>query len=96
MAKRADKLKKMGMPKPMADNDVEMDMAIEELEMDLPEEEMSEDEMLAEDDMSSAGLDILEDVSDEDLLAEMQKRGLAAEEESDMDELEEDDEELEV
>lgn len=70
--KRADKLSKMKMPGMMAEEEAMMDLGEEmpEEEMMAEEEEMPEDEMMAEEEGE------LDMYSDEELMAEMEKRGL--------------------
>lgn len=74
---RAAKLKDLKMPgKRMAEEEAEMDLALDELEgvegeMIPAEEEMDMDAAAEEMEMSA-----LEDVSDEELMQEMQRRGL--------------------
>ena len=87
--KRADRLKDMDMPKkPMGAEEAEMDLA-----MELGEEEpmLEEDEMMPEGpeemDMESP----LADFSDDELMQEMQMRGLMPEGEEGEEEMPEDD-----
>lgn len=85
---RADKLKNLKMPgKPMAEEEALMDLDM------LGGEEMPGEEMPEEDDMmleeGGAELGMLDDISDEELIAEMQKRALAMPEEEMLEEGEE-------
>ena len=70
---KRDKLKSMKMPKKAEMGDEEI-MA----DLDMLEEEGPEDgDMAMEDEMPMEDAGMLEDVSDEELLAELEKRGLA-------------------
>lgn len=72
---RADKLKDLQMPKkPMAEEEVDMDLAMEDLG-ELEGEELPEEAELEEMEMEE-GEDMFQEYSDEELLAELQKRGL--------------------
>jgi hypothetical protein len=99
MKSRADKLKNLKMPsKPMAEEEVDMDLAMEE-GLEGEEGELSEEDLeLAEEMPEEAGM--LEEYSDEELIDEMRKRGLMeAEEDEEMmaeEEMPEDEEELEL
>lgn len=86
--KRKDKLKDMKMPKGMAEEELDLDMAMDdELSMD---EEMPEDmEMMEDEEGEDMEMSPLEDISDEDLMEEMKKRGLMPDEEIEMEEEEE-------
>ncbi len=92
--KRKDKLKEMKMPgKPMAEEELDLDLAMDdELSMD---EEMPEDmEMMEDEEGEDMEMSPLEDISDEDLMEEMKKRGLMPDEEIEEEpEIEEDEEE---
>lgn len=78
---RADKLKDLKMPaRPMAEEEAEMDLAMEELPA-MEGEELAEEgedlaDMPAEEEMAE-----LEVYSDEELMEEMKRRGLMPEEE---------------
>lgn len=86
--KRADKLKSMKMPsKPMAEEDVEMDLSLEEMPED---EEMPMGEETPEEEMNE--LDIY---SDEELIEEMKKRGLMEGEEMPEEEMPEEEMDIE-
>ncbi len=79
MAKRANKLKDLKMPKrPMAEEEVDMDLELEELGAgeELPEEEGLEEMP----DMEEVAGN-LDEYSDDELLDEMKKRGLMPDDE---------------
>lgn len=88
---RKDQLKKLGMPKmPMAEQEAEMDLGMEEMDEMGAEKEMSEEEMVM-DEMKEEGL---ASFSDAELLDELKLRGLSMndlEEDEDM-EMEDEDE----
>ena len=92
---RKDMLGKLGMPKkPMADMEAEQDLMLEE-DMGMGEEgdELLEGEPLDEE--LPEELSPLDDLADDDLIAEMKKRGLSLEDEGSEDDMAEDDLELE-
>ena len=85
---RADKLKKLGMPKrPMAEEDAGMDF---EMELGAEDEEMMDEEAGDEEEMMmDEEVDLFEDIEDDMLIEEMKKRGLAMPEEEEMEDEEE-------
>ena len=91
MAYKKDQLKRLKMPKKAKNpsmNEDELEMKLDELqdeeEMDMEEMDMSE--MMPEEEGMKEEL-YLEDASDEELLAEMKKRGLANDMEEEEEEL---------
>lgn len=79
-SKKDSKLNKLQMPKKRQD-DMEMDDMLAAEDEGSPEEEASEspEEEAQEDDMGAEKASPLADVSDDDLLAEIKKRGLSSE-----------------
>ena len=75
--KRADKLNKMKMPaKPMAEQEAGADMDMAMADMPMEDEAAMEGEPMDQE-MAEAGAgDMLADISDDDLMAEIKKRGL--------------------
>ena len=95
MAKsRKDKLGMLSMPKnKMAEEEAMMDLDM----LDMPEEELASEDMPEEEmEMANEEMGMLEDISDDDLIAEIQKRGLELPEEEMMAEDEEADLEEEL
>ena len=94
--KRADKLKAMQMPSSMAEKEVNQDLEMEMMD-EMPEDEMEMAEEMPEDEQMDSPL---ADFSDDELMQELQARGLSVEEpemeEEDMEEDMEEDEDLEV
>lgn len=69
--KSESKLKKLKMP-------AKEEIDVAELDMGMPEDEMGGEEMMAEgtEEEAAPSMDMLADISDDDLLAEVKKRGL--------------------